>query len=329
MGIATLLVLLCHGNYFTWPTQLSTLRSIAADGNVGVDIFLFLSAIGLYFSMKKNENILAFYRRRFSRIIPIYLVIAVPLYTILVFAFGTKNIRDYLYHLTQTGFLLPASRRLWTLWYIPFIVALYSFYPLIYFMQKHTARRLPLFSLLIAAALFLELAVIYFFHGIYASVEIALCRLPVFLIGCYCGPLVYEKKESNLKRISAICLTIFVITRILNECYIDRQSIWYMSIARKQKIFLAIGISCTCSLLFTANAGKDSILKRWLVFFGQHSLEIYMMHPLLMMIYMRLPLYARFPQFWVYYLAIVPLSVVLAVLARRLASVLTGQHPHK
>lgn len=45
-------------------------------GAIGVDIFMFLSGMGLCFSMKKNSNIKDFYIRRIRRILPTYLLVA-------------------------------------------------------------------------------------------------------------------------------------------------------------------------------------------------------------------------------------------------------------
>ena len=58
-GIATLMILFFHStieipgsNWF-----LKIIGFIKQFGNTGVDIFLFLSAVGLYFSLKKDSNV--------------------------------------------------------------------------------------------------------------------------------------------------------------------------------------------------------------------------------------------------------------------------------
>ena len=45
-------------------------------GNVGVDMFLFLSGIGLWFSWMKNPSTKHFFIRRYLRIYPAWLIIA-------------------------------------------------------------------------------------------------------------------------------------------------------------------------------------------------------------------------------------------------------------
>lgn len=53
MGVSTLLILICHaaGNDVLMPRWLMYL---VAQGQVGVDIFLFLSGMGLYYSLNQS-----------------------------------------------------------------------------------------------------------------------------------------------------------------------------------------------------------------------------------------------------------------------------------
>ena len=44
----------------------------------GVDIFLLLSGLGLYYSWKRNSDLMAFYRKRFARILIPYFIVAIP-----------------------------------------------------------------------------------------------------------------------------------------------------------------------------------------------------------------------------------------------------------
>jgi len=80
LGIATLLVTFFH-MYSLDFYELINIRFVAniltfvkSIGNVGVDIFLFLSGIGLYFSYKKN-NLKQFYMNRFVRILPEFILV--------------------------------------------------------------------------------------------------------------------------------------------------------------------------------------------------------------------------------------------------------------
>ena len=45
---------------------------VAQYGYAGVEIFMFVSGFGLYFSLDKNPSLLIFYRRRLLRIFPTF-----------------------------------------------------------------------------------------------------------------------------------------------------------------------------------------------------------------------------------------------------------------
>ena len=55
MGVSTLLILLCHaaGNDVLMPKWL---MYVVAQGQLGVDIFLFLSGMGLYYSLSTHRG---------------------------------------------------------------------------------------------------------------------------------------------------------------------------------------------------------------------------------------------------------------------------------
>ena len=55
MGISTILILICHaaGNDVLMPKWL---RYVVAQGAIGVDVFLFLSGMGLYHSLSTHRG---------------------------------------------------------------------------------------------------------------------------------------------------------------------------------------------------------------------------------------------------------------------------------
>lgn len=69
MGIAMLSVFLFHSMGDWMPTMI---LNIAANWIVGIDFFLFLSAIGLTYSITNNPCVTDFYKRRVLCIIPTY-----------------------------------------------------------------------------------------------------------------------------------------------------------------------------------------------------------------------------------------------------------------
>lgn len=52
MGIAAILIVLCHASLYG-VQMCSVLSTILNIGNIGVDVFLFLSGMGCYYSLKQ------------------------------------------------------------------------------------------------------------------------------------------------------------------------------------------------------------------------------------------------------------------------------------
>lgn len=85
-------------------------------------------------------------------------------------------------------------------WYIIFAMTLYLVYPLIYKTLKLLQKKRLDFPVTLIVC-FLWLALCFFlnhsFRKFYNSYEVALIRVPIFLLGCYCGKLVYQKAIYN------------------------------------------------------------------------------------------------------------------------------------
>lgn len=83
MGIATLLIIICHAPIYgvQMPQWLSIFLS---NGGLGVDIFLFLSGMGMYNSWtsnkKKGNSLLFWLFKRYIRIIIPSILIIIPIY---------------------------------------------------------------------------------------------------------------------------------------------------------------------------------------------------------------------------------------------------------
>lgn len=260
MGVATVLVLLIHGNEFLWPKQLGFALKLVSEGSVGVDVFLFLSGIGLFFSMNKDTSILKFYKRRFERIIPIYLLIAVPLYAILVFVLNSGSFFDYIFQISSFTYWYPNNNSFGEVWYVSFIIPLYLVYPLIYL---STQKNRKLFIVLIIFSFAVKVLLIYCNPVYYEQIELAVSRLPIFIIGCYCGLFVYNKKELTAKKsiiITAISLFCFLLIRLSNIMFTDKNSFVYGSVVRISNIFLTffiVFVSCFLFNLLTLNEKSD------------------------------------------------------------------------
>ena len=72
MGLAIIFVVLFHVGL---PRE-DAFFGLKRMGNIGVDFFLFLSGMGLWFSWTKHPSLRKFYLRRFLRVYPTWLFMA-------------------------------------------------------------------------------------------------------------------------------------------------------------------------------------------------------------------------------------------------------------
>lgn len=128
MGIATLLVLLNHSKIFEWNGHFGILKKLFSEGGMGVDIFLLLSGIGMYYSFVKSKDRGEFYKRRFLRIIPIYLPLAIIFLAIIEYL-GRFNVINYVLRVMTVSFWINGDG---IYWYVSYILVFYLLYPFIY-----------------------------------------------------------------------------------------------------------------------------------------------------------------------------------------------------
>ena len=74
-------------------------------GSVGVEFFIFLSGVGLYFSMTKDSRVRYFFQKRLKRILPTYLTVAVP-YWIAVDSICSRHFFCYIFCTWNENFLV-------------------------------------------------------------------------------------------------------------------------------------------------------------------------------------------------------------------------------
>lgn len=98
-------------------------------GTMGVDIFLFCSGMGLFYSFFANKNLKFFYKKRFCRILPAYFIVCIPWYLYKCFIESNLGIRGFFQNILQISFWTEGNGEEW---YIVFILMMYICFPLIY-----------------------------------------------------------------------------------------------------------------------------------------------------------------------------------------------------
>ncbi|MBR2753809.1 acyltransferase [Candidatus Saccharibacteria bacterium] len=172
-------------------------------GNVGVDIFLIMSGICLYFSLKKTngKHILNFYKKRFSKLLKIYLFVCLPWFIFCTLSDG----EDFNFFFNQATIF---GNKLGEFWFINFIAICYLVYPLIYqLIEKKKSYYIIIFIPIYIIFLCILNATCKDF---YQYCEIGLTRVIPFLVGSLLATRVYEKKPIKQSTVLIILALLFI-----------------------------------------------------------------------------------------------------------------------
>ncbi len=194
LGLATLWVVLFHSynlNFFRSRilTQLrlaGPLTRLRETGNCGVDLFLFLSGLGLVYAWSRVKEQSAhplrdFWRRRFSRVLPAYLAVSLLYYGLI----GTEGIHDWMGKIFLYGFFSPVLDG-GRYWYFAILFALYLLFPLIFRATEKWGLpgTLGMIALSVGATMMIRAFAPSAYFG---DTEIMFTRIPVFILGVYFG----------------------------------------------------------------------------------------------------------------------------------------------
>jgi peptidoglycan/LPS O-acetylase OafA/YrhL len=200
MGIAAIMILICHivGNGVTLPHFLSKIFSL---GNYGVDIFMFVSGIGMFYSIDNNNMPLTlWYKKRLVRIFVPYLLISVP-YCLT---------RTIFYDFTFTEIILNiTTAEFWVLhrgaWFVSAILPLYLVTPVLY--RKNSSNKERLIVALTVSTLMIVLSRISISdNALIHNIQFVLGRMPMFIIGYYIATNIRNKDCMQFKHILSIIM---------------------------------------------------------------------------------------------------------------------------
>lgn len=288
-----------HGSGTLYPVALAFDNIISS---VGVECFLFLSGVGIYFSMSKNGNILNFYRKRMSRVLIPYALWGAVFWIALDLLAKGENIGEFLYDFSFLSFWLEGDS---VLWYIAFIVIVYLAFPLIFkmFSGKYATAFLVLS---VGFSIGLSLVLRRFFPVVYGNIEIAVNRIPIFLFGAYSGRRIYKSDSFKIGDLLLILLGIAVhIFGILQRYGVIGIKI---SFSRYEFALFSISLIYICVwLLSKVNLRR---FKAFLRGAGALSLELYMTHVTIdnLLRFCKIPTYSPY-----YYAIIIILSIIFSI----------------
>lgn len=268
MGFAALIITLMHLYVDFYPdAQIPYLSILLKRGNVGVDIFLLLSGCGLFYSMEKTSEIGQFFKKRIFRVLIPYLILSIP-YWFLLDVVLYPNVMQFISDVTLVSFWAQGVIHCW---FVAFILLVYLVYPLIYRLQKRSSISILVLCLI---SIILTVLLCIYNQQYYEMVEIAITRIPVFLMGSYLGDLLRNKDSGNTKlwvfnAYFIIALIGFLLSVILSK----KNQLWAGLLYRFGSGGAALLLIFLVSLVLD-RTGK-TIFSRTLAYFGDITFEIY------------------------------------------------------
>ncbi len=296
MGLAMLFIILFH----TALPRNDMFFGLHRCGNVGVDIFLFLSGVGLWFSWMKTPHLKRFYWRRFIRIYPAWLIIAC-LYYIPRFS---GDWVDLIGELTINWDFWRYDEL--TFWYIPAIMALYLLAPpYMMLLRKHPIYRwLPVLMVLWCILVQWVPPI----HHAVGHLEIFWSRVPIFFIGINFGEMVKEKKEIDGAGIWMLILA-FVMS-FGSTLYLEQMTHGKFPLYVERMIYIPFTIS-TILMLNRVLRRMPQWFNAFWRFFGTISLEAYLLHLHFVMTYIKPYHLGYWPTALLTILVTIPLAWIL------------------
>lgn len=273
MGLAMLWVLFYH---MSMTIQLPIISHLKQIGYGGVDIFLMLSSLGLYYSYQKGSNCLSFYKRRLKRIVPTYFPVVFGYY-LLLYLLNLAPLKALFYNATTLSFWLHTNYMFD--WYIPALIALYLIAPLVLsiFNKQTTPRsKYLMIGMFILASLSLSLLII---PSKFNYLIIFTSRIPIFLIGIIMGEWSKSNKAITSKHLLlhfvALIIGLSVLFLFINhfEPYLWRYGLWWWPF-----ILITPPLCIFSCLLLEMIMNVHSKTLGLFTFFGILSLEIYLFH---------------------------------------------------
>ena len=312
MGAAMLFIMLFH----VALSRSDAFFGLRRVGNVGVDMFLFLSGVGLCRSWAKKPSLAHFFKRRYLRVYPTWLVMACLYY-----------IPDYLRHGGHSASVpdllgdIAVNWDFWlhdelTFWYIPAIMMLYTVAP--FYMML--TQRCPVYRWLPALMVVWCVMVQWVapIHQAVGHIEIFWSRVPIFFIGINMGRDVMERRALPASAMGLVLLA-FAST-FGTSVYLEQALHGRFPLFAERMLYIPLTISGLVLLCLCFSHAP----RRVLAFFrlvGGVSLEMYLIHVHFVMCYVEPYHLGYWPTFLVTLAVTLPLAWLLHQVMGRVENV--------
>jgi len=255
MGIATLLIIVCHAHAFGVEMS-APIKIILGNGGVGVDLFLFLSGLGMYnsyYKVKRGDiKLYAWYYRRWMRIVVPCFVLVFPL------IIASSFIRDvswlgFVSEVSGFGFIVRKG----ALWFLSCILMLYLFTPLLDCFLRKKEWLFPLLLIIVCLT-------IAYIRILPSNLTFCIQRWPSYIIGYYVAGRIRENGQGNLFLFVFFPLLAYAVCFLANHTIGTHFSLFWMQ-----------GIAVVSLAACVLNAVQCGTVNNVLALVGGVSLESY------------------------------------------------------
>ncbi len=196
MAIAIILVVVYH--YKCWIGGFPWyIGMILKYGFIGVDMFFFLSGLGLTYSFRKN-TLKNFWLNRCRNIIPVYLLYGAILVLVIYAEEKSLSPLEILYKYSTLEYTFEHKG---VDWYMSAILQLYLLFPVLYHIVRFVKKGIILMVPVVFA--------ISCFCDLHWSHLAMLQRIPMFLLGIYCAQNI--SNNANVIRMFVSYLILFLL----------------------------------------------------------------------------------------------------------------------
>lgn len=274
MGAAMLFVILFHVGL---PRD-DMFFGLRRMGNIGVDIFLFLSGMGLWFSWSKHPDTKDFYLRRWLRIYPTWLIMACLYY---IPDFTCPNWVHHRGHSTNIIDLIGDISINWDFWlndeltfcYIPATMMLYLVTPLyLKVIIKHPIYRWSPIVMLMWCILVQYVTPI---HEAVGHLEIFWSRVPIYFIGINMGAAIKRKDRMDGAAIWMILLMFFMA--LASSIFLEQVKHGQFPIFLERMLYIPLTVTSVL-MLNRVFRRTPKWFNKSVKFIGMVSLEAYLIH---------------------------------------------------
>ena len=265
MGVSMLSIMLFHQSWiWGWNPFFAFFHFF---GNWGVDIFFFVSGFGLFYSLKKDGNILSFYKRRLIRMIPLCLVCGSFRYIVdHILPVGIGGYPTGVHEVSSDWMTILSLDK----WFVAVILGYYLLMPLLY---KSVGRY---------SSSILWMGYVVAFLGALSLVPSWMVqytiRFPSFCIGIItaAGMLKLPKVGKAIGFVAVFVALTYKFVGMMGWFPIDDDYTYI--ILSFGVVVLCLSIIRIASIPYVKNCKIGRLVNESICFIGRRTLEIYLLH---------------------------------------------------